>query len=384
MKLTDKAVKAAKPQDKTYRIFDGEGLYLEVSTTGAKYWRMKCKFNGREDRLAFGVYPKVSLSEARQKRTEAQNALKDGRNPRYISKKSEDASFEAVAMKWYEARKGAWDERYQASILYRLQRYIFPYTRGMMIDKMLAEDVLRIITPLNNTPVLAKRILRYVNSIFSFAIITMGQMKYSPAIGLHVVIKSKPETHNPHLTIKELPEFLKCMDAYAGNPITKKAMEFLLLTMTRTSEVRFGKPSEVDFDKAIWEIPAERMKMRRPHIVPLSRQALAILKETADEKYLFPSTVKRGRPISENTILYAIYEMGYKGRLTGHGFRATASTILNERGYNTLAIERQLAHVDQNKVRGAYNHAEYLNERRVILQDWADLLDALRNSPAST
>ena len=382
MRLTDKAVKAAKPRDRVYRVFDGEGLYLEIHPAGAKYWRMKCRFNDREDRLAFGVYPKVSLAEARERRRNALDALAAGRNPRQPVGK--DRTFREVATAWYEARKGGWSERYATTVWHRLETDVFGRIGGKDIARIDSQDVLGVIRPIDarGAPEKAKRVLRYVNDIFAYAIITIGEMKYSPALGLHAAISTRPVKHNPYLKQNELPEFLKRLDAYQGSRIVVLAAKFLLLTMTRTSETRFARQEEIDWKAAVWKIPGERMKMGRPHLVPLSAQAIAVLKEAIEwgGDYVFSSPVRRGRPISENAILYALYDLGYRGKLTGHGFRATASTILNERGYNTLAIERQLAHVDRNTVRASYNHAEFLNERREILQAWADLLDEMRNS----
>lgn len=384
MKLTDKAVKAAKPQEKLYRIFDGEGLYLEVHPTGSKYWRMKCRFNGKEQRLAFGVYPKVSLAEARQKRSKAQDALAKGKNPRYVDGSRETSTFRDVATVWFDARKGGWKERYATTVWHRLEFDVFPRLGDSEISRIEPQDILAVIRPIDarGAPEKAKRILRYINGIFTFAIITIGEMRYSPALGLHVAISTRPVVHNPFLSEKDLPEFLKRLDDHKASPVVRLATEFLLLTMTRTGEMRFAKPEEIDWKEKLWKIPENRMKMRRPHWVPLSRQAMAILEEAKQfgGDYVFPSPVRCGRPISENTVLYALYDMGYRGKLTGHGFRATASTILNERGYHSLAIERQLAHVDRNTVRASYNHAEFLNERREILQAWADLLDELRNA----
>lgn len=383
MKLTDKAVKAAKPQDKVYRIFDGEGLYLEVHPSGAKYWRMKCRFNDREDRLAFGVYPKVSLAEARKKRQEAREMLDAGKNPRHLDKLPGDRKFPTVAKAWFDARKGGWTPAYAETVWRRLETDVFPRLRKD-IDQIDAQDVLGVIRAIDGrgAPVKAKNVLRYVNNVFTYAIITIGgEMRYSPTLGLHIAIKTQPVQHNPYLTERELPEFLRRMDEYTGSPVVRRAMEFLLLTMTRTKEVRFARPEEIDWKEKVWKIPAETMKMKRPHWVPLSKQAFAILREMRETKsgFLFPSPMRGGRALSENAILYAIYDLGYRGRLTGHGFRATASTILNERGYNSLVIERQLAHVDRNSVRAAYNHAEFLNERRELLQAWADLLDEMRS-----
>jgi integrase len=383
VRLTDKAVKAAVPRKKPFRLFDGEGLYLDVRPNGSKYWRMKCRFNAKEVRLAFGVYPKVSLAEARQQRRKAQDALNAGKDPRQLAIPPAETTFRAVAKAWFEARKGGWDARYAATVLHRLESDVFRRLGDTEITRIDAQEVLSVIRPIDQrgAPEKAKRVLRYINGIFAYAIITLGDMRYNPALGLHVAIRTRPVKHNPFLTERELPEFLKRLDEYQGDRITVLAAKFLLLTMTRTSETRFARPEEIDWKEQVWKIPAERMKMGRPHWVPLSRQAIIILKEAVEGggEYIFSSPVRRSRPISENTILYALYDLGYRGKLTGHGFRATASTILNERGYNSLAIERQLAHVDRNTVRAAYNHAEFLNERREILQVWADLLDDLRS-----
>lgn len=381
MRLTDKAVKAAQPREKTYRIFDGEGLYLEVRPNGSKYWRMKVTFNGREDRLAFGVYPKVSLANAREERQKALDVLRAGKNPRYAT--SDGTTFQEVAMQWFNARKEGWSKEYADTVLHRMKTDVFPRTNAMDIARMDAQDVLSIIQPINarGAPVKAKRVLRYINAVFAYAVIAHG-VRHNPATNLQVAIKSRPVRHNPHLNEKELPAFLHKLDAYQGMEIVKLATKFLLLTMVRTGEMRLAKWEEFDLAEAMWKIPPERMKMRRPHFVPLSRQTLEILEKAKEYRgsYVFPSPIKHGRPLSDNTVLYALYDMGYKDRLTGHGFRATASTILNERGYNSQAIERQLAHADRNKVRASYNHAEFLSERREILQAWADLLEASQAS----
>lgn len=384
MHLTDRAVKAAQAKDKRYRIFDGDGLYLEVHPSGSKYWRMKCRIRGREAVLAFGVYPRVTLADARQKCESAHKTLDAGRDPRLAIAQGDDTTFRAVAKSWFDARKGGWKPRYAATVWHRLEMDVFPRLGDMDIQRIDPQDILGVIRRIDErgAPEKAKRILRYINSIFTYAIITIGDMRYSPALGLHAAISVRPVKHNPYLKEKELPEFLKRLERYQGDRITILATRFLLLTITRTSETRFACPDEIDWKATVWKIPAERMKMGRPHWVPLSKQAVAILEEAKEYggEYLFPSPIKRGRPLSENAILYALYDMGYRGKLTGHGFRATASTILNERGHNTLAIERQLAHVDRNTVRASYNHAEFLNERREILQAWADLLDELRSS----
>lgn len=384
MRLTDKAVKAAKPQEKPYRLFDGDGLYLDIRPNGSKYWRMKCSYEGREVRLAFGVYPKVALVEARQKRDQAHAALAKGKDPRYPVRRDDNLSFEKVAKEWFETQKGGWTPAYANTVWRRLEMDAFPRLGTKDVRRVDAQDVLGVIRTIDarGAPVKAKRVLRVINAIFAYVIITIGEIPSNPAAGLHIAIKNRPVEHNPYLKEKELPEFLKRLDKYSGDRTVALATQFLLLTMTRTGETRFARFDEIDWKEKIWKIPEQRMKMRRTHWVPLSRQAIAILKEAKESgsDFIFPSPIRRGKPLSENAILYAIYDLGYRGRLTGHGFRATASTILNERGHNSLAIERQLAHVDRNAVRASYNHAEFLNERRAILQAWADLLDDLRNS----
>ena len=389
MKLTDKAAKAAKPKEKIYRLFDGGGLYLEISPKGNKYWRLKCRFNGKEDRLAFGVYPQVTLAEARQKREDARRMLAAGKNPRYAMGKAPSVAFKKVAEEWLAKNSPKWTERYINTATNRLTRDVYPRLGSMDMAAITAQDVLGVIRAIDSRGAAekARKVLGMISRIFAYAIVTQPEITQNPAIGLSIAISQKPVQHNPYLSEKELPEFLQRVREYTGHPVVVMALRFMLITMVRTQEMRFAVWPEIDEKKGVWTIPAERMKMRRPHIVPLPRQAVAILQEAKkfrQEDIIFPSPLRRGRVLSENAVLYALYDMGYRGRLTGHGFRATASTILNERGFSGDAIEMQLAHVDKNRVRAAYNHAEILNERRVLLQAWADLLDQLENADLST
>src|ERR1700677_3488642 len=220
MRLTDKAVKAAKPGVKTFRLFDGEGLYLEIHPKGGKCWRMKCRFNGKEDRLAFGVYPKVWLSEAREKRHEAQKALQSGKNPRYATGQKSDLTFRQVALEWFNARKGGWSDRYANTVLHRLETDVFPRIGNNAIASIESQDILGVIRPVSGRGASekAKRLLRCITAIFAFGIVTIGEMRYSPAIGLHVTIPTKAVKHNPHLSERELPEFLKRLNEYQGSP----------------------------------------------------------------------------------------------------------------------------------------------------------------------
>lgn len=374
---SDLVIRRAAPREKTYRISDGEGMWLEVRPNGAKYWRMKYYYRGVERRTSLGVYPKTGLAEARQKRQSIKDLLTAGKDPKfYHGKSAKGMTFQEAALEWVSLQSDVWSARYAQTVRHRLDGDVFPRIGGKLIGDIDAQDILSVISPISARGAhdKAKRVLRYMVATLSYSI-AIGEATSNPAQGLHIVIKSVPVTHNPHLTQEEVPELVARIKEYDGYLPTRLAMQFLLLTMTRTNEVRFAEWGEIKGNE--WHIPADRMKMRRPHIVPLSDSALCVLdraKEIRINKYIFPSAIKRGRPMSKNAILYALYDMGYRGKLTGHGFRATASTILNEQGFNPLAIERQLAHVDKNKVRKAYNHAEYLNERREILNWWAEFL----------
>lgn len=376
MPLTNIQIKALTPKEKVYRLFDGEGLYIEVHPNGRKYWGLKYRDNGKERRAGLGTYPDTSLAEARKKRDE-----RKGR-----SGKPKTITLEAAAREWLAAQGVMWSVKYKATVTYRVETHILPTLGHRDIRGITAQVILTAIDPIEKTPVMAKCVLQYMQAIFGRQMI-LGGVDANPAAGLQRLIIAPATKHNPKLSEKELAVFLKKMRGHTFHPITKCAMRFLLLTIVRTGEMRFATWQEADIKKAEWRIPASRMKMDRDHIVPLSRQAVECLKDAAiyskGMSHIFLSPYNVSKPISENAVLYAIYDMGYKGKLTGHGFRATASTILNEHGFRSDVIERQLAHVEGNKVRAAYNHAEYLNERREMLQWWADFLDSLESQKTS-
>ena len=294
---------------------------------------------------------------------------------------SAENNFEVIAREWIEAKSPAWTPRYTKFLVKRLENDLFPNLGSRPIKDITAPELLSVVRIIEKRGALelANRALQYCGQVFMYGIAT-GRADRNPANDIKGALKTHVKKHFAHLKAIELPEFLKKVKAYDGHPQTRLAVKLLMLTFVRTTELRGATWDEIDLDKAEWRIPAERMKMRRGHIVPLSRQSVECLKElqifNGNWKFLFPNPHKPIKHMSENAVLYALYRMGYHSRTTGHGFRHTASTILNECGlFNGDAIERQLAHVQGNKVRGAYNHAEYLPERRKMMQWWADYLD---------
>ena len=389
MALSDAKVRNAKPKTKPYKITDGEGMFLLVTPIGSKYWRLKYHVAGKEKLLALGVYPEVSLGDARERRAQARKALAAGNDPGEAKKedkrlavlKNENA-FEAIAREWFEQRKHEWAERTARIIITRLETHVFPKIGKKAVADITAPEVLAMLRVVegNGTLDTAKRLMQMCGQVFMYAIAT-GRAERNPVPDLRGALKTPVTKHQAHLRAAELPEYLQKLEAYDGAMETKLALRLLLLTYVRTTELRAAEWKEVDFDKAEWRIPAERMKMKEQHIVPLSRQTVAVLRElqkhTGDRQHLFPNHHNPIKFMSENTMLYALYRMGYHSRTTGHGFRSTASTILNENGFMADVIERQLAHTERNLVRAAYNHAQYLPERRKMMQWWADYLDEI-------
>ncbi len=389
MLLTDIKIKNAKPLAKPYKLGDGEGMFLYVHPSGSKYWRLKYRFAGKEKLLALGVYPDISLQQARERRLEARKQLSVGNDPAIIKKEvkrqvliNAENSFENIAREWHAHREANWTSRYAGFVLKRLETDIFPQLGSRSIKDISAPELLGALRLIEKRGALeiAQRALQCCGQIFMYAIAT-GRAERNPANDLKGALKTPVKQHYAHLQEIELPEFLKKLQIYKGELQTKLAIKLLVLTFVRTTELRGATWSEIDLSKAEWRIPAERMKMRRAHIVPLSKQAIVILenlqKLTGHWQYVFPNQSKPIKCMSENTILFALYRMGYHKRTTGHGFRHTASTILNENNFRSDIIERQLAHVERNKVRGVYNHAEYLPERRQMMQWWADWLDQM-------
>ncbi|MEF9444420.1 tyrosine-type recombinase/integrase [Burkholderia sp. 1B3(2022)] len=386
MPLTDVAVRAAKPLEKSYKLADGQGMYLEVMPNGSKYWRLKYRIDGKEKRMALGVYPAVTLLAARKARDEIKEQLRSGLDPSHEKKRvkaqrilGRENSFEPIAREWHEQRKESWSEGHAVRIMKLLERELFPVLGARPIADISAPELLAVIRKIESRGAieLAHKTIQATSQIFRYAIAT-GRAERDPAPDLRGALKTRTVVHMKRVSEAELPELMQKIDAYDGDYQTRLAMRFMALTFVRTIELRFAEWTEIDEKKKEWRIPAEKMKMRTPHIVPLSKQALEVVAKlrelNGDGQYLFPSRSSSKKPMSENTIIFALYRMGYHSRMTGHGFRGLASTILNEHNFNRDWIERQLAHSERDSIRAAYNHAEYLPERRKMMQWWGDFL----------
>ncbi|MGN5085286.1 tyrosine-type recombinase/integrase [Aeromonas sp. 31P] len=391
MPLSDTAARQAKFTGKQQKLSDEKGLFLLITSSG-KYWRLKFRFAGKEKVLALGIYPEVSLKEARAKREEARRQLADGIDPSLARKQSKvanrlasESNFEVIAREWHQSQLARWSPGHAKRVIESLEVDAFPDLGLVPVAELTAPimlDALRKIEARGATET-AGRVLQRISSVMRYAIQT-GRVSYNPAQDLKGALRATKQEHRPALPRADLPEFYRRLAAEPLNPATRLAIHLLMLTMTGPGEVRFARWDEFDLARAEWRIPAERMKMRVPHIVPLSRQALAVLEElrqiSGHCELLFPSERKLTNPISENTLSYAMGRMGYKGIATPHGFRALASTILNEEGFDPDVIERQLAHAERNKVRAAYHRAEYLDERRKLLQWLADFYESQQGS----
>ncbi len=386
MALTDVKVKTAKPKEKPYKLTDGGGMYLLINANGSKYWRMKYRFAGKEKMLSIGVYPDVSLADAREKRSEARKILSAGGDPGEVKKEEKIArqmiqknTFEAIAREWHQTKSDRWSLRYRDEIIDTFEKDIFPHTGRRPIVDIKPMDWLEILRRLEKRGALEKmrKVRQRCNEVYRYAIVT-GRAEYNPVSDLATALATPKKTHFPFLTVEELPYFLKDLAGYTGSVITKTATQIIMLTGVRTQELRFARWEDIDFDKKLWEIPAEVMKMKRPHIVPLSDQVVALFESLKPITGLYPLVFvgrnDRAKPISKESVNQVIELLGYKGRLTGHGFRHTMSTILHEEGFNTAWIETQLAHVDKNAIRGTYNHAQYLEGRREMMQWYSDYL----------
>ncbi|EPH2961735.1 TPA: tyrosine-type recombinase/integrase [Escherichia coli] len=392
MKLNARQVDAAKPREKAYKLADGAGLYLEVVPSGSRYWRMKYRFNGKEKRMAFGVYPAVSLAQARALRDDAKKKLAEGIDPSLAKKEEKlvrdvqlNNTFQAVALEWHGTKVSRWSEGYASDIIEAFNKDIFPYIGQQPVNEIKPLVLLNVLRQIESRGATekAKKVRQRCSEVFRYAIVT-GRAEYNPAADLTSAMSGHESKHYPFLTVEELPDFFKALAGYTGSPLVVLAARLLILTGVRTGELRGAFWSEFDLEKAVWEIPAERMKMKRPHLVPLSTQALEIVQQlkvmSGQYPLVFPGRNDPRKTMSEASINQVFKRIGYTGRVTGHGFRHTMSTILHEEGFNTAWIETQLAHVDKNAIRGTYNHALYLEGRREMMQWYADYINANHNS----
>jgi integrase len=388
MPLTDTAVRKAKPSLKPVRLFDGGGLYLEVAPSGGKWWRLKYRIAEKEKRLSLGVYPDVSLKDARAKRDDARRLLANGIDPSEHRQASKTAlvehaanSFEAIAREWYAKFSQNWVDSHSSKIIRRLERDVFPWLGARPINAIAASELLTALRRIESRGALetSHRAMQNCGQVFRYAVAS-GRAERDPTADLRGALPPVKERH--HASIKDpkaIGALLRAIDGYQGSLITKCALRLAPLVFVRPGELRKAEWTEFNLDAAEWRIPAERMK----HIVPLSTQAVAILRDlhalTGARRYVFPGARTNGRPMSENTVNAGLRRLGYaKDEMTGHGFRSIASTLLNEQGWHRDAIERQLAHAERNNVRAAYNFAEHLPERRKMMQAWADYLDGLK------
>ena len=389
MALTDTEIKKAKPKDKVYRMSDGGRMYLLVTPSSGKLWRWGYRFQGKEKLMALGKYPAVSLALARERHLEAKKLLATGTDPMALRKLEKTAdqvanenSFASIAAEWLEHWTDGKSPRHVETTRRRLDSNILPSLGAFQITEIDAPDIVAMVRAIEARGArdIAKRAMETTGQIFRYAI-AHGKATRNPARDFRPsdVLKSSRKTNYARIDEKELPQFLKTIELYRGTPLTRLALKLMALTFVRTSELIGAKWSEFNIEAARWDIPAERMKMRTPHIVPLSRQALevlALLRElSGDSEWVFPGEGVSNQTMSNNTILKGLERMGYKGRMTGHGFRGLASTILHEKEYPHEHIELQLAHAPRNAVSAAYNHAQHLKGRAKMMQEWADFLE---------
>lgn len=391
MKLNARQVDTTKPKDKPYKLADGGGLYLLVNPNGAKYWRLKYRIAGKEKLLALGVYPDVTLADARAKRDEAKRGIAGGIDPNE-AKREEKATreaqknntFQELATEWHSSKLKKWSAGYASDIMEAFNKDVFPYIGKKPIAEIKPLELLNVLRRMEGRGATekAKKVRQRCGEVFRYAIVT-GRAEYNPAPDLTSAMQGHESNHYPFLNASELPAFFEALSRYSGSELVVLAARLLIITGLRTGELRGASWQEIDEQAAVWEIPAERMKMRRPHIVPLSQQALSIIacirEITGRYPLMFPGRNDPRKTMSEASINQVFKRIGYAGKVTGHGFRHTMSTILHEQGYNTAWIETQLAHVDKNSIRGTYNHAQYLDGRRDMLQWYADYIGALEN-----
>lgn len=389
MPLSDIAIKKLKPGEKPVKVSDERGLYLLVNPTGSKLWRWKFRFDSKEKVMPLGQYPDVSLAQAREARESARKLLAAGVDPMAHRKAQKVArqfavenSFAAVARTWWAGWKAARSENHVASVMRRLEADVFPVIGARPIAEIEAPELVRMAKAIEARGALdiAKRSLQTTGQVFRYAI-AHGLATRNPATDIKPgdVIKSRKRENYARIDAKELPQLMRHIEVYQGSATTRLAMKLMALTFVRTSELIAARWEEFDLESARWDIPAERMKMRTPHIVPLSTQAVTLLRSlqvlTGHSALLFPGERDHEKPMSNNTILGALDRMGYKGRMTGHGFRGVASTVLHEMGFDHAHIEIQLAHQERNLVSASYNHARYVKQRAAMMQTWADYLD---------
>ncbi|MES2977405.1 MAG: integrase arm-type DNA-binding domain-containing protein [Pseudomonadota bacterium] len=389
MPLTDTKVKQAKPAEKPIKLSDSKGLFLLIQPNGSKLWRWKYRVMGKEKMMALGTYPEKSLAEARGDLAEARKLHAAGVDPMAKRKTDKAASltaaensFEVVARAWWAHWKPTRSAQHAGQVMRRFEANVFPHIGARPVAEVQAPELVAMLKAIEARGVndLAKRALQTSSQVFRYAV-AHGKATRNPATDIKPsdVLASRQKQNLARISGKELPDLLRHIDAYQGAAMTRLAMKLMAMTFVRTTELIGARWEEFDLEGARWDIPADRMKMKTPHIVPLSVQAVNVLKTlqliTGHGALLFPGERDHGKSMSNNTILKALERMGYKGRMTGHGFRGVASTLLHEMAFDHAHIELQLAHQERNEVSAAYNHATYLKQRAKMMQHWSDHLE---------
>jgi integrase len=397
-KLSAVAVRNAKPKEKPYKLSDGKGLYLHIATSGKRTWRYRFKLAGKESTVVLGEYPAMSLEESRIERIEAREMVKAGKNPAQVRKEEKRAEiikteaaklinkniFEFIALEWISQQGNRWSKAHTTAVLDTLRNNVFPIIGEQPVDTITPPMILQVIRPIEKRGSLeiASKVLQRMTAIFRYAVQT-GKATYNPAGDMRGVLKTKKVTHRAALSIEDMPKFLRDLSERDIHITTKLALQFTILTAARSGEVRGATWEEIDLESKLWKIPANRMKMDTPHTVPLSRQAIKIIERAGKlwgkDGFVFPGIRQGSKQLSENTMLYALYRLGYHSRATVHGFRATFSTIANESGFDGDVIEKALAHEERNRVRAAYHRSEYIEQRKKLMQWWADMLQQLES-----
>ncbi len=395
-KLTVIQVRNKKATGKPYKVSDGRGLYLRVSKSGHKSWLYRFKIDGKESTFTIGDYPAISLEQARNERAIARELVKSGKSPvQQRQKKKKETlekekatrnaaanSFERIALEWWEQQRSGWSKGHADAVLLTIKADVIPFIGDIPIDIItppMIHDIVRHIEKRGALEI-ARKVLQRTTAIFRYAVQT-GRITHNPATEMKGILKNRKTQHYTALNREDLPQFLKTLSASNIHVTTKLALQFTILTAARSAETRGALWEEIDLDQQLWTIPAARMKTDTQHTVPLSKQAIAILKRIAvlhgTKNMVFPGIRQDSTQLSQNTLLYSIYRLGYQGKATVHGFRATFSTIANESGFDGDVIEKALAHEQRNQVRAAYHRSEYIEQRRELMQWWADLLQRM-------
>lgn len=395
MPISDTKARKAQPADKPYRIPDSDGLYLDVRPSGKKFWRVRYFVAGKENLYTPGQYPHVSLKDARQARDWAKHQASQGFDPKAVKREEREQAqraegdlFSAIAAEWFEKHKARWSPYYERQVRKGIEQEMGPAFGRKRVTQVTPADVLALVHKIEarGAPSVAMLVRQWVGQIYRYAASTL-RADHDPAAPLRGAVQRAPVQHSKSLGKEDLAALAKDIDTKGGWRINAIAMHVLMRTMMRTGELRGGKWEEIDFMRAEWRIPAERMKMKRPHVVPLSTQLVSLLQElhryTGHNDLMFPSYRHPAKPMNKTTINVALGRMGWAGKFSGHGFRSTASTLLNEHGWRGDLIEKQLAHMPGDQVRAAYNHADYLKERRAMLQWYSDFIDALMQDEAA-